>query len=101
MQGIRVANMMEWYLMPQKSKCSSLFTPRIHHDMQGIRVANMMECNLTPMHTPAELKAMGFHIIIHPLSGLYAATRALVNVYELLAKKGTTRDDLDNLVNFK
>lgn len=67
----------------------------------GLRVCNMMEGTFTPMCTPEELKAMGFNIIIHPVSGLYAATRALINVYELLASKGTTRDDLDKLVDFK
>lgn len=68
---------------------------------QGLRVCNMMEGALTPLCTPEELKEMGFNIIIHPLSALFAATRALTNVYELLARKGTTRDDLQSLVGFR
>lgn len=74
---------------------------QIGQQCKGLKVCNMMEGNVTPMCTPEELKAMGFNIIIHPVSGLYAATRALTNVYGLLAKKGTTRDDLDTLVDFK
>lgn len=68
---------------------------------KGLRVCNMMEGAVTPMCTPDELKAMGFNIIIHPVSGLYAATRALLNTYDMLASKGTTRGDLDKLVDFE
>lgn len=32
-------------------------------------------------------QAMGFHIVVYPLSGLYSATRALLNVYGTLATK--------------
>jgi len=74
----------------------------IGRSTKGIRICNMMETSpaYPPLCTPDELKEMGFHIIIHPLSGLYAATRALLNVYELLATKGTTRDNLDALVDY-
>lgn len=69
---------------------------------KGLRVCNMMEGNPhgTPLMSVEELKAIGFHIVIHPLSGLYAATKALIDVYGTLAKQGTTRDNLDQLVNY-
>jgi 2-methylisocitrate lyase-like PEP mutase family enzyme len=67
----------------------------------GPRVASMIEGSITPMLTFDELKAMGFDIVIHPLSSLYAATKALTNVYETLKTKGTTRDELASLSNYK
>jgi len=67
---------------------------------KGLRVCNMLEGGVTPIHTPEELKAMGFNIVVYPLSGLYAATRALANVYGTLASKGTTRDSMDSLAHF-
>ncbi|KAG1675413.1 hypothetical protein FOA52_012332 [Chlamydomonas sp. UWO 241] len=75
---------------------------KIGRKTKGIRVCNMMETSpaYPPLCTPEELKDMGFHIVLHPLSGLYAATKALINVYELLATKGTTRDNLSDLVTY-
>ncbi|KAG2497577.1 hypothetical protein HYH03_004323 [Edaphochlamys debaryana] len=66
-------------------------------ETKGLRVCNMIEGGVTPLHTPEELKAMGFHLVTYPLSGLYAATRALTDVYGTLATKGTTRDSLSSL----
>ena len=40
-------------------------------------------------------------IIIHPMSSIFAVTKALTQVYDVLAKKGTTRDDLDSLADFR
>lgn len=64
---------------------------------KGLRVANMMEGGLTPLLPQAELAALGFQIVIHPLSGLFAATRALIGVYGDLATEGTTRAHLASL----
>ncbi|GLC37057.1 hypothetical protein PLESTM_000536000 [Pleodorina starrii] len=72
----------------------------IGRETKGLRVCNMLEGGVTPLHTPAELAAMGFHLVVYPLAGLYAATRALLNVYGTLAEKGTTRDDLAGLAHF-
>ncbi|MEW5301814.1 MAG: hypothetical protein WDW36_004649 [Sanguina aurantia] len=43
---------------------------------KGPRVCNMLEGGVTPLHTPEELRAMGFHLVVYPLAGLYSATRA-------------------------
>ncbi len=69
--------------------------------LQGLRVCNMLEGGVTPLHTPAELQAMGFHLVVHPLSGLYAATRSLLNVYGTLLSEGTTRGKMDDLAHFE
>jgi 2-methylisocitrate lyase-like PEP mutase family enzyme len=65
-----------------------------------VRVANMVEAGKTPLLTPAELHALGFDLIVAPLGGLYAATKALMRAYATLAEKGTMRDDLDQVMTF-
>ena len=42
---------------------------------QGLRVCNMIEGGITPLHSYEELKAMGFQIIIHPMSSIFAVTK--------------------------
>ncbi|XP_021760635.1 petal death protein-like [Chenopodium quinoa] len=68
--------------------------------VKGLRIANMIEGGKTPLHTPEEFKEIGFHLIAHPLSTLYATTKALVEIMKVLKDKGTTRDDLDKMVSF-
>ncbi|XP_073013429.1 carboxyvinyl-carboxyphosphonate phosphorylmutase, chloroplastic-like [Typha latifolia] len=67
----------------------------------GYRVCNMLEGGVTPLHTPQELKEMGFHLIVHPLTTLYASARALIDVLKVLKESGTTRDDLHKLATFE
>ncbi len=66
-----------------------------------VRVANMIEAGRTPLLTPAELHALGFDLIVSPLTGLFAAARALGNAYGVLKAKGTLRDDLHLLTSFE
>lgn len=65
-----------------------------------VRVANMIEAGRTPLLSPTELHDLGFDLIVSPLSGLYAAAKALRAAYATLAEKGTLRDDLDQVVSF-
>ena len=51
-------------------------------------VANMVESGRTPLLTPAELRELGFDLIVSPLSGLLAATAALGQAYDDLARRG-------------
>jgi len=51
--------------------------------------ANMIEGGQTPYLRAAELESIGFDIVVYPLSGLFAATRALQEVYGSLAAEGT------------
>lgn len=68
---------------------------------KGHRVCNMLEGGVTPLHTPQELEEMGFHIVLYPLTTLYASTRAMVDVLNVLKEKGTTRDMLGSLATFE
>ncbi|XP_010428772.1 PREDICTED: carboxyvinyl-carboxyphosphonate phosphorylmutase, chloroplastic [Camelina sativa] len=68
---------------------------------KGYRVCNMIEGGITPLHTPEELKEMGFHLIVHPLTALYASARALVDVLKTLKENGSTRDHLQKMATFE
>ncbi|MQM18362.1 hypothetical protein Taro_051350 [Colocasia esculenta] len=67
----------------------------------GYRVCNMIEGGVTPLHTPEELKAMGFHLIVHPLTSLYASALAITSVLKTLKEAGSTRDQLSKLATFE
>ena len=51
--------------------------------------ANVIEGGKTPYLPAEELDAIGFDIVVYPLSGLFAATRALQEAYATLAADGT------------
>lgn len=65
-----------------------------------VRVANMIEAGKTPLMTPGELHDLGFDLIVSPLTGLYAAARALTTAYGVLREKGSLRDDLELVTDF-
>ncbi len=67
----------------------------------AVLVANMVESGRTPLLTPAELHALGFELIVSPLSGLFSAVAALRTGYERLASEGSLREHLDDLVSFE
>ena len=66
----------------------------------NVLVANMIETGKTPLRTPAELHELGFDLIVSPLTGLLAATRAMSAAYETLHEHGTLRDHLDLVTTF-
>ena len=65
-----------------------------------VLVANMVEAGRTPLLTPDELRPLGFRLIVSPVSGLFAATKAIGDAYGLLREHGTMRDHLDRLIGF-
>jgi 2-methylisocitrate lyase-like PEP mutase family enzyme len=66
-----------------------------------VRVANMVEAGRTPLLTPAELHELGFDLVVSPVTGLFAAAKAVRRAYSLLAEAGTLRDHLDLLTGFE
>ncbi|URE08694.1 carboxyvinyl-carboxyphosphonate phosphorylmutase [Musa troglodytarum] len=67
----------------------------------GFRAANMLEGGFTPLHTPQELKEMGFHLIVHSTTAVYASARALIDVLKVMKEEGTSRGQLDKLTTFE
>ena len=65
-----------------------------------VLVANMVEKGKTPLLTPSELADLGFRMIVSPLSGLLAASKALGDAYGVLHAQGTMRDNQDLLTPF-
>ncbi|MBV8162586.1 MAG: isocitrate lyase/PEP mutase family protein [Acidimicrobiia bacterium] len=65
-----------------------------------VRVANMIEAGKTPLLTPKELHDLGYDLIVSPLTGLFAAARAMANAYHALREEGSLRDHLDLVVTF-
>jgi 2-methylisocitrate lyase-like PEP mutase family enzyme len=63
-------------------------------------VANMLERGVTPQLTRAELRAIGFHMIVCPLSVLFAYATAAREVLTALRRDGSTYGQLDKLMGF-
>ncbi|MEZ5141190.1 MAG: isocitrate lyase/phosphoenolpyruvate mutase family protein [Acidimicrobiales bacterium] len=74
---------------------------RIADAVPGVTlVANMVETGRTPLLRPDELHALGFDLIVSPLTGLFSAVRAMRDSLALLRAEGTLRDHLDRVVAF-
>ena len=65
-----------------------------------VLVANMVEKGKTPLLTPSELAELGFRMIVSPLSGLLAVSKALGDAYGVLQELGSMRDRQDLLTPF-
>jgi methylisocitrate lyase len=65
-----------------------------------VRVANMIEAGKTPLLTPKELHDLGYDLIVSPLTGLFAAARAMTTAFQTLREQGSLRDHLDLVVTF-
>jgi 2-methylisocitrate lyase-like PEP mutase family enzyme len=63
-------------------------------------VANMIEGGKTPVLSKERLTELGFHLILYPLTGLYAAAQAMQELYATLYAEGTTLASQDRLMQF-
>ncbi len=52
--------------------------------------ANMIEGGRTPLLSSAELQALGYRMVVYPLSGLFSAARAVEETYRALFEEKTT-----------
>jgi methylisocitrate lyase len=64
-------------------------------------VANMIEHGKTPLLSREELARLGFHLILYPLAGIFAAAQALETIYTKLKRDQTTQGSHDQLMTFK
>ena len=64
-------------------------------------VANMVERGRTPLRSRDELAALGFRLILYPLTGLFAAAHALETAYGRLADAGNAAGDAERLFDFE
>jgi 2-methylisocitrate lyase-like PEP mutase family enzyme len=63
-------------------------------------VANMIEGGRTPVLPKDRMADLGFHLILYPLTGLFAAARAMEAMYRRLKADGTTLGDEGRLMSF-
>jgi len=63
-------------------------------------VANMIEGGKTPVLPKEELARLGFHLILYPLAGLFAAARSIDEMYRKLRADGTTTGAEHRLMTF-
>jgi 2-methylisocitrate lyase-like PEP mutase family enzyme len=63
-------------------------------------VANMIEGGRTPLLPKKQLAEMGFQLILYPLTGLFAAAKAMRDVYQKLRDDGTTLGEEGRLLQF-
>jgi methylisocitrate lyase len=63
-------------------------------------VANMIEKGKTPVLPKRQLVELGFHLILYPLAGLFAAARGLATIYEKIRKDDTTLGEEQQLMAF-
>ena len=74
---------------------------KIANHIDAPLVANMIEEGVTPILPAKELLKMGYRIAVFPLSGLYAATFAIKEVFMELRKTGITKGRRKMMVTFK
>ena len=60
----------------------------------------MIEGGRTPILPKDEMAALGFHLILYPLTGLFAAARAIEAMYRKLRADGTTLGAEGRLMSF-
>ena len=63
-------------------------------------VANMIEGGKTPVLAKEQLARLGFHLILYPLAGLFAAARSIEIMYQKLRADGTTSGEEHRLMAF-
>jgi len=60
-------------------------------------LANMTEFGKTPFFTASEFEAMGYRMVIWPVSSLRVANKAQQNLFATLKRDGSTREMLDQM----
>jgi len=62
--------------------------------------ANMIEGGKTPLLSSAELRDLGYKMVVYPLSALFAAAKAVEETYRALFQEKTTASRQGALVSF-
>ncbi|MFH1123313.1 MAG: oxaloacetate decarboxylase [Pseudomonadota bacterium] len=73
---------------------------RINREVKAPTLTIQLEGGKTPLLTAKELEAIGFNVVVFPISALYAASWAVRRVMEELISKGTTKDLVGQMIPF-
>ncbi len=74
---------------------------RIGKEVNGPTMANMVEGGNTPLIPAQELHSLGFSVVIYPGACVRASVKAMEGVLAELMQKGTTRDSLEKMADFR
>ena len=72
----------------------------IHKFIKAPTFANMVEKGKTPLLTGKELYDIGYKIVIYPVSSLYCATKAILDMLKVIKETETTKFVLDKMIPF-
>ncbi|MCJ7596045.1 MAG: oxaloacetate decarboxylase [Desulfobacterales bacterium] len=73
---------------------------RINREVNAPTLTIQIEGGRTPILPAKELEALGFNVVVFPISALYAASWAVRRVMRELISKGTTRDLMGDMISF-
>lgn len=74
---------------------------RINREVDAPTLANNVEGGKTPFLTTKELEAIGYNLVIYPVSATYAAAKAVTGLMEELKRTGTTAGFGDRMWEFR
>ncbi|MEG7333201.1 methylisocitrate lyase [Bacillus subtilis] len=60
-------------------------------------LANMTEFGKTPYYRADEFEAMGFHMVIYPVTSLRAAAKAYARLFDLIKERGSQKEGLHHM----
>ena len=72
----------------------------IHKYIKSPTFANMVEKGKTPLLTGKELYDIGYKIVIYPVSSLYCATKAILDMLKVIKETETTKFVIDKMIPF-
>ncbi|MHA6486007.1 methylisocitrate lyase [Bacillus cabrialesii] len=60
-------------------------------------LANMTEFGKTPYYRADEFEAMGFHMVIYPVTSLRAAAKAYARIFDMIKERGSQKEGLHHM----
>jgi 2,3-dimethylmalate lyase len=73
---------------------------QLSRSIEAPLLINMVEGGKTPQLSLAELKTIGFKIVLYPTACIRAVSQTLIKFYHHLIVNGSTEDILDKLISF-
>jgi len=74
---------------------------RVCAEVDAPHIANMADFGNTPLLPADELQEIGFAAAVWPVTGLFAITKAMQDVYGTLKREGTSKNAHPDMVNFQ
>ena len=78
----------------------ALALPMVLSEVEAVEVTRLSPSFVRVVFAGDQLADMGFHLILYPLTGLFAAARAMAAIYAKLRAEGTTLGEADRLITF-